>query len=98
MVKILDRGSTPLISTIGNKMYLTTIIDNFHGNKSAFISSSMEEVKTHLIKFLENWDCEYTEDELATILEEKQGIADANSKSYLEVTIEKIEMNKAFDL
>ena len=77
-------------------MYVTTLIDNFHGNRESFISLSKEDVKIHLVSHLENWDCEYSKEELETILKNGYGTANKESKSCIEVEIVEVRPGETF--
>jgi hypothetical protein len=79
-------------------MYLTTVIDNMHGNRRGCISLSMGDVEMHLAAILENWDCDYTEEEFQSIIKNMRGFANEDSKSYIEVWIKKILPGDTFDL
>jgi hypothetical protein len=79
-------------------MYLTTLKDCFHSTTSGFISISMKDVELHLAKHLNNWDCEYTEEEFESIIKNMHGLADQMSKRYVEVWIKKIKSGETFDI
>jgi hypothetical protein len=79
-------------------MFFTIIIDHFHGNKEGFISLSIDDVRTHLIAHLDNWDSQYSEAELAYILEARHGFADEGSKANVEVTITEVQPGERIDL
>jgi hypothetical protein len=77
-------------------MYVTTLIDNFHGNRESWVSLSKEDVRTHLISHLENWDCDYSQKELESILEKGIGTADEKSKTCLEIEIVEVNPGERF--
>ena len=80
-------------------MFLTIMYDGFHGNKMAFVSMEEKDIESHLREHLENWDIEYTEDELEYILKNYVGhAAYETSKAYVEVHIHKITPGKRIDL
>jgi hypothetical protein len=72
-------------------MFVTKLTDSFHGNIELFISPSIEEVKSHLIIRLGNWDCDYTENEITSIIANKKGSANS-----IDVEIFQIEFGEPF--
>lgn len=89
------RGQCPATPPI---MYFTILYEQFHDNRMGFISLSKEDIKEQLIRHLRNWDCEFTEEELETILRRGEGYADEMSKSYVAVTITEIQPGEEIDL
>lgn len=79
-------------------MWLTVISERLHGNKEGWISDSIKDVKKDLINHLENWGCEYTEEELSYILKHGQGIANEQQNSCVDVKISPIQFGQGFDL
>lgn len=71
-------------------MYITTLIENWHGNKESFISLTPTDVKNHLREHLDNWGCDYSEEEFLLILKNLHGFADEKSKTCVEVTITEV--------
>ena len=81
-----------------NQMYLITLTDNFHGNKEGFISLTKEDIWDHLVAHLNNWDVQYTIEELDTVIRKRYGYLNEHSKSYVTVKITEIEPGQGFDL
>ena len=80
-------------------MYFTIRYDSFHGNKLGFVTLEEKDLKDHLLDHLDNWDVEYTENEIEYILKNHVGhAAYETSKAYVEVQIYKIKPGERIDL
>ncbi len=80
-------------------MFFTILYEGFHGNKIGFVTLEEKDLKTHLLDHLDNWDVDYTEEEIEYILKNHVGhAAYETSKAYVEVQIYKISPGKSIDL
>lgn len=79
-------------------MYFTTLYDQLHGNYVGFISLSKTDIKKQLIPHLQNFDTNFTHEEIATILKEEEGYAGQADKSWVLVTIIEIQPGQEIDL
>lgn len=78
-------------------MYFITLFESLHCNKEGFISSA-EDIIKNLKVHLDNWDCEYSEKELQSILKNGRGYANEQSKSCVEVTIVEVQPGESIYL
>lgn len=79
-------------------MFFVTISEDFHGNKEGFVSLDYLDIKKHLKAALDNWDAEYTDDQLDLIIEKGRGFVNENSKADVEISITEIEPGERIDL
>ncbi len=79
-------------------MIYITLNCPFRGNKAGFISASLEESLVPLMEHLDNWDVEYTDDELENIYKAGSGILNEKEKTYVEVNIAEVREGQTIDL